>query len=117
MESLRSPEQTVPVSQRVCRDLLAAGEACGLHIAFHGCQQSTAFVENAFANSSGYNEWASSNNLLVLYPQVDSSRVAPLNPLGCWDWWGYTDENYATRAGAQVSVVSALVDSLSGSNR
>lgn len=92
----------------------AAGESCGLHIAFHGCQQSTAFVDDAFARTAGYNEWASNNDLLVLYPQVSSSRVAPINPLGCWDWWGYTGEEYATRSAAQISVVKALVDSLSG---
>lgn len=93
----------------------ADGESCGLHIAFHGCQQSTEYVGDAFAANAGYNEWAATNKLLVLYPQVASSSLAPLNPLGCWDWWGYTGEDYATRNGAQISVVKALVDELSGS--
>ncbi|MFK8014970.1 MAG: PHB depolymerase family esterase [Gammaproteobacteria bacterium] len=92
----------------------ANGEACGLHIAFHGCQQSTEFVGDAFAAGAGYNEWASTNRLLVLYPQVAKSSMAPLNPLGCWDWWGYTDKQYATRQGLQITVIKELVDSLSG---
>lgn len=92
----------------------AAGDKCGVHVAFHGCQQSTAFVGDAFAVGAGYNEWAESNHLIVLYPQVDSSKIAPLNPLGCWDWWGYTDEDYATRTGAQIAVVKATLDLLAG---
>lgn len=92
----------------------AAGEPCGVHIALHGCQQSTEFVSDAFAAGAGYNEWAESNNLLVLYPQVASSKIAPLNPLGCWDWWGYTGEDYATRTGAQVAAIKATLDSLAG---
>jgi len=93
----------------------AAGESCGVHIAFHGCQQSSEFIGDAFAAGAGYNEWAESNNLLVLYPQVASSKIAPLNPMGCWDWWGYTGEDYATRGGAQVEVVLRTLSALSGS--
>ena len=85
-----------------------------MHIVFHGCQQSAAFVGDQFAKGAGYNEWAETNKLVVLYPQVDSSRIAPMNPMGCWDWWGYTDENYATKNGAQVGVVKATLDALAG---
>jgi len=92
----------------------AAGESCGVHIALHGCQQSAEFIGDAFAAGAGYNEWAESNNLLVLYPQVASSKIAPLNPLGCWDWWGYTGEDYATKTGVQVAAIKATLDSLAG---
>lgn len=94
--------------------ICAAGESCGVHVAFHGCAQSSEFVGDAFATGAGYNEWAEANRLLVLYPQVGSSKIAPMNPLGCWDWWGYTDENYATRSGPQIKVVKAMLDSLAG---
>lgn len=92
----------------------ASGESCGVHIALHGCRQSAEYVGDAFAAGAGYNEWAESNNLLVLYPQVASSKIAPLNPLGCWDWWGYTGEDYATKSGLQVSAIKATLDSLKG---
>jgi poly(3-hydroxybutyrate) depolymerase len=94
----------------------AAGENCGLHVAFHGCQQSSEFVGDAFARDAGYNEWADSNRLLVLYPQVASSKLAPLNPRGCWDWWGYTGEHYATRSGPQIATVMAMIDTLSATD-
>ena len=92
----------------------AAGEACGVHVAVHGCTQSSEYVGDAFAKGSGINEWAEANRLLVLYPQVASSRVAPMNPYGCWDWWGYTDSNYASRSGPQVAVIKTLLDRLAG---
>jgi poly(3-hydroxybutyrate) depolymerase len=92
----------------------AAGEHCGLHVALHGCSQSAEKIGDAFASGSGLNEWAESNRLLVLYPQVGSSTVAPMNPYGCWDWWGYTDEHYATRNGRQVQVIKATIDQLAG---
>ena len=91
-----------------------AGDACGVHIAFHGCQQSTAYVGDVFARKAGYNRWAEANALIVLYPQVDSSRIAPLNPMGCWDWWGYTGDDYATKQGAQIGVAKATLDLLAG---
>jgi poly(3-hydroxybutyrate) depolymerase len=94
----------------------ADGEACGVHVVLHGCQQSVEFVGDTFSAGAGYNEWAESNNLLVLYPQVASSKIAPLNPLGCWDWWGYTGDDYATKTGSQVAVIMATLESLSGSS-
>jgi poly(3-hydroxybutyrate) depolymerase len=83
-----------------------------VHVAFHGCQQSAEFIGDTFVRDAGYNEWAESNRLLVLYPQAASSKVAPMNPLGCWDWWGYTGANYATKSGAQITSVMAMVDAL-----
>ena len=88
-----------------CRD--DAGD-CGLHIAFHGCVQGAEFIEDRFAAQSGFNEWAESNKLIVVYPQVEKSLF---NPKGCWDWWGYTDDDYDLRAGKQVAGVAALIDS------
>lgn len=89
-----------------------AGEACALHVFFHGCDQSAELVGDAIARGAGFNEWAEANTLVVLYPQTKSSRVAPLNPLGCWDWWGYTGPDYATRNGAQIKAVKAMIDRL-----
>ena len=92
----------------------AEGAACGVHVALHGCSQSSAFVADAFAAGAGFNEWADANQLLVLYPQVASSKIAPMNPYGCWDWWGYTDENYATKKGLQIATIKATLDALAG---
>ncbi len=92
----------------------ASGTSCGLHVALHGCSQSAEFVSDAFAAGSGLNEWAESNQLLVLYPQVAASKIMPLNPYGCWDWWGYTNEDYATKDGPQIAVIKNMIDALAG---
>ena len=71
------------------------GANCKVHVAIHGCNQSAESVGNQFYTDTGYNNWADNNQLLVLYPQVNKSWL-PLNPEGCWDWWGYTGPDYAT---------------------
>ena len=92
----------------------AAGEACGVHVFFHGCSQSSELLGDVVARGAGFNEWAETNRLLVLYPQVRSSKLGPMNPLGCFDWWGYTNADYATKNGLQVRAVMKLVDALAG---
>ncbi len=84
---------------------------CRLHIVFHGCRQGMEFVEDHFASLAGYNEWAESNAIVVLYPQVRSTFV-PLNPRGCWDWWGYEGPEFATRNGPQIRAVRAMIDDI-----
>ena len=92
----------------------AKGAACGLHVLLHGCQQTLADIGTDFVEHAGFNEWAESNNLIVLYPQVAKSPSGPQNPYGCWDWWGYTDGAYGTRSGAQNKVVRKMVAALMG---
>ena len=46
-----------------------------------------------FVRIIGYNKWADTNRIIVLYPQATPTSS---NPLGCWDWWGYDDPSYAT---------------------
>ncbi|RPI48887.1 MAG: polyhydroxybutyrate depolymerase [Betaproteobacteria bacterium] len=90
----------------------AAGKPCHIHVAFHGCRQGIGFIGNRFARDAGYNPWADANRIVVLYPQVASSRVWPFNPKGCWDWWGYSGSGYATRSGAQLASVRRMLAAL-----
>ena len=87
----------------------AADEPCRLHVAFHGCGQGVGFVGRAFASDADYNRWAVANRIVVLYPQAAPSRVAPFNPQGFWDWWGYSGTDYAAKSGAQLSAILALM--------
>lgn len=90
----------------------AAGAPCRLHVAFHGCEQGRGFVDERFARHAGYSRWADDNGIVVLYPQVAKSLAWPLNPKGCWDWWGYTGADYAARSSAQLSAVRRMVEAL-----
>ena len=98
--------------------------ACRVHVVFHGCRQGASEIGEQFVRDAGYNRWADSNRLIVLYPQAiarygwswrDGSYV--WNPRGCWDWWGYTGAAYHTREGAQIKAVQAMVERLAAARR
>jgi poly(3-hydroxybutyrate) depolymerase len=93
------------------------GGKCRVHIAFHGCRQNADAVGERFVREAGYNRWADTNRLIVLYPQtVARYGWWAFNPRGCWDWWGYTGPAYATKEGPQMRAVLAMVERL-GSQR
>jgi poly(3-hydroxybutyrate) depolymerase len=87
----------------------AAGETCRLHIAFAGCDQTPAQIGNLYARTTGYNRWAETNRLVVLYPQTAASIG---NPNGCWDWWGYDDPEYFTKRGRQMIAIARMATRL-----
>ncbi|XP_038066214.1 uncharacterized protein LOC119736247 [Patiria miniata] len=66
---------------------------CKLHVAFHGCSQTTLSIGDDFYTKTGYNEVGELNNIIILYPQALINTWL-VNPLGCWDWWGYKDSDY-----------------------
>jgi len=35
-----------------------------------------------------------------------------VNPEGCWDWWGYTGADYATKLGIQIATVLNMVQAV-----
>jgi len=86
-----------------------SGAGCRVHVAFHGCGQNRTFVGEAFARDSGFARWADTNHLIVLFPQT---ATTPLNPQGCWDWWGYTGRDYLTRKGPQIIAVQRMLERL-----
>ena len=77
-------------------------QTCALHLVLHGCAQSAQQVGTDFIEQSGYLPWAETNGIVLAFPQVVSG---PVNPLACWDWWGYTGANYLWRDGAQMTVL------------
>ncbi len=83
--------------------------ACQLHVSFHGCRQDASQVGEAYVTNTGLNHYADANQLVILYPQITPS---PFNPLGCWDWWGYSGANYLSKTGSQLQAVKQLIDAL-----
>jgi len=86
-----------------------AAAGCRVHIAFHGCGQNRALVDDAFVKDTGFARWADTNRLVVLFPQT---ATGPFNPQGCWDWWGYTGRDYLTREGPQIIAVWRMLEHL-----
>jgi poly(3-hydroxybutyrate) depolymerase len=91
-----------------------AGQACRVHIALHGCKQDTGDIGRRFIDDTGYNAWADTNHLIVLYPQTQASPFLPQNPQACWDWWSYVnhEDSYVTKSGAQIKAIKAMLDAL-----
>jgi hypothetical protein len=87
----------------------AKGGHCAVHVVFHGCQQGAAIVHDAVYGKVGYNSWADTNGIIVLYPQAVISSFIPENPEGCWDWWGYSGLDFQVQSGVQLSAVRAMV--------
>ena len=94
----------------------SATHRCRVHVFFHGCGQSAELIGDALVEHAGFNRWAETNDIVVLYPQTRASTVAPVNPLGCWDWWGYTGADYLARSGAQLAAVHRMVERLTAAS-
>ena len=86
----------------------ASGAQCRLHVVLHGCQQNVTLVQQQYVRNTGYNRWADTNNLVVLYPQTSTQATN-----SCWDWWGYDSANYAQKSGPQMAAIKAMVDQVS----
>ncbi|WP_216599878.1 PHB depolymerase family esterase [Sphingomonas sp. AP4-R1] len=97
------------------KDCRKAAAHCAVHVVFHGCGQSAAYAGADVYAGLGYNAWADTNGIVILYPQVDKSPVAPFNPQGCWDWWGYTGPalggfpRFQTQSAPQMRAVHDVV--------
>ncbi|MEL6520787.1 MAG: poly(3-hydroxybutyrate) depolymerase [Pseudomonadota bacterium] len=111
------------------------GKAIGVHIALHGCKQGYAYVDfvngradtqnqppygDRYITTTGYMEWAEANDLIVLFPQADGDDNNEVqNPDGCWDWWGYSAEDYSnpdyyTQDAVQIKAIHNMLKQLSG---
>jgi poly(3-hydroxybutyrate) depolymerase len=82
---------------------------CRVHIVFHGCKQSRNDVKDAVIRETGFADWAATNNTIVLFPQTAQSA---LNPMGCWDWWGYTGLDFLSRDAPQMKAVAGMLAAL-----
>lgn len=91
----------------------ATGGSCRLHVAFHGCRQSAATIGDKFYRHAGYNDWADTNAIIILYPQAKATLS---NPNGCWDWWGYDDPNFAVKSGGQMVAIKTMIDRIVSGN-
>ncbi|MGB5740692.1 MAG: hypothetical protein WBM54_15225 [Woeseia sp.] len=91
------------------------GERCRVHVFLHGCNQALGQVGAVLAEQSGLLRWAASNKLIVLFPQAKASSLAPMNPLACWDWWGYSGSDYLHKEAAQLQAIRAMVARLQSS--
>ncbi|MDP3618835.1 MAG: PHB depolymerase family esterase [Ramlibacter sp.] len=99
----------------------ASGAQCKVHVALHGCQQSTDKIGDKFVKNTGYSRWADTNSIIVLFPQTKTDNTSRqtsasgslANPNACWDWIGWYGTNFAQKAGTQMAAIKAMVDRVS----
>lgn len=84
---------------------------CDIHMVFHGCSMGYWNLGTTWVVNTGYLEWAATNNLVVVYPQITKTDTGYQYP-GCWDFWGYSGENYLSRVGIQPVALSKMISRL-----
>ncbi|MCI0667560.1 MAG: prolyl oligopeptidase family serine peptidase, partial [Methylococcaceae bacterium] len=92
-------------------------EKCRVHIVLHGCEQGSEVIGEEYVTTTGYNEVADTNALIVLYPQIKPSQPVPFNPKGCWDFWGYSSANtyapdFYNHDAPQMKAIIAMLERL-----
>ncbi|HYD95416.1 MAG TPA: PHB depolymerase family esterase [Noviherbaspirillum sp.] len=89
-------------------------QPCRVHVAFHGCRQNADSIDDVFIRNAGYNPWADTNNIIVLYPQTASTFGR--NPNACWNWFDFNrdDPDYANKNGRQMAAIKAMIDRVAG---
>jgi len=91
-------------------------ETCKVHVAFHGCSQGADQIGDRYYTTTGYNELADTNAIIVLYPQAEVSDPIPFNPKGCWDFWGYSSDrsepSFYSKEAPQIAAVRRMLDRL-----
>ncbi|MDH6594157.1 poly(3-hydroxybutyrate) depolymerase [Variovorax sp. TBS-050B] len=85
--------------------------SCRVHLVLHGCKQNYTDVGDQYVRKTGYNRWADTNNIVLVYPQTSTAAIN-----SCWDWWGYDSLNYAKKSGPQMMAMKAMIDRLTGSS-
>jgi poly(3-hydroxybutyrate) depolymerase len=89
---------------------------CEVHLHFHACQVSAERVGDQLVTHYGLNEWAESNNIVIVYPQVHYKQNIGNNPYGCWDALGYTGSFYPFKRAKQMEMVMAMANNPPGTN-
>ena len=87
----------------------ATSIGCKLHVVLHGCGQNVGSFGDAYIKRTGYNRWADTNRIVLLYPQTSNDALN-----ACWDWWGYTGADYAQKSAPQAGAIVAMVERLAG---
>lgn len=94
------------------------GAACRLHIALHGCLQSVQNIQLKYVQNTGFDKWADTNNIIVLYPQTypdNALHTTPANSMmangnACWDWLGWYGANFQVKTGTQMAAIKKMID-------
>jgi len=89
-----------------------SNSGCKVHVMLHGCNQNYDLTQGQIIVATGYLGWAEANHMIIIFPQATATVTT--NPNACWDWWGYTNANYAFKSGTQMKAIYDMVQKLPG---
>lgn len=93
-----------------CKD---SKSGCRVHMSLHGCKQSSELVGTDYITRTGYLQYAASNDIVVLFPQVQPDES---NVNGCWDVIGMKNKrDYATNRAVQQDTLMRMIKRVSSS--
>lgn len=113
-----APTWLGPVGYALVPPACAAGGACRLHVALHGCGMSVnaRAMNLSYVLHAGFSSWGLANDIVVIFPQGGNDTTAPTGQMrsGCFDSYGHTGEDYAYRAGPQMATVRNIIAAVAG---
>merc|ERR1712203_56048 len=92
---------------------------CDVHLNFHGCGFVTDAVFVMLASVLSFNDWADSNNIIVIYPRsryledrnngASQATLTSDQKSGCWNVYGKSGHDYAQRTSPQMMAIHNMI--------
>ncbi|CAE8613292.1 unnamed protein product [Polarella glacialis] len=87
-------------------------ETCDLVVSFHGCGFVFPGLYEWLVTGLTFNQWAESNNMVVIYPRLKAHGTSSQFQQGCWNVYGQTGLDYADKGAAQMAAIKKMVDDI-----
>lgn len=85
----------------------ARNSHCSVHVFLHGCGVTETY--DVFTKFAGFNEWASKNNFVVVYPRMSTRGTTKQQLMGCFDGYGQTGADYALKSAPQLQTIHNML--------
>lgn len=85
---------------------------CNVHVVLHGCGANYELIQFEFIMNSGFGQYATNNDLILLFPQANGHWRK--NSFACWDFGmtGASTGDYNTNEGMQPKAIKRMVERL-----
>lgn len=104
------------VPKRCASSQNAPLKRCNLMVNFHGCGFVFPGTYEMLVTQLNLNAWAEANDIVVLYPRLGAIGTTAEQKQGCWNVYGQTGVDYATKNADQMAAIWQMVSSLTKLN-
>lgn len=95
-----------------CAPLDSPSKNCNLMVNFHGCGFVFPGTYEMLVTQLNLNAWAEANDIVVLYPRLGAIGSTAEQKQGCWNVYGQTGKDYATKNAPQMNAIWKMATSL-----